>query len=62
MPFCINCGHQLPDGAKFCAECGSPVQATAQTQRKIVYDGEIHECPNCGESLEFDFSDDEDEE
>ena len=51
MPFCINCGHQLPDGAKFCAECGSPVQATAQTQRKIVYDGEIHECPNCGERV-----------
>lgn len=51
MAFCINCGHQLPDGAKFCAECGSPVQTSAQSQRKTVYEGEIHKCPNCGEVL-----------
>ena len=28
--FCENCGHQLPDGAKFCGGCGEttkPVQA-----------------------------------
>lgn len=23
--YCINCGTKLPDGAKFCFECGSPV-------------------------------------
>ena len=51
MSFCINCGQQLPDGAKFCAECGSPVQVSAQSQRKTVYDGEIHKCPNCGENV-----------
>ena len=51
MAFCINCGQQLPDGAKFCAECGTSVQASAQSQRKIVYDGEIHKCPNCGEAV-----------
>lgn len=51
MAFCINCGHQLPDGAKFCAECGASIQASAQSQRKTVYDGEIHKCPHCGEVL-----------
>ena len=25
MAFCINCGNQLPDGAKFCMNCGTPV-------------------------------------
>ncbi len=25
MAFCINCGKQLPEGAKFCLECGTPV-------------------------------------
>ena len=25
MAFCINCGNQLPDGARFCSICGKPV-------------------------------------
>jgi pSer/pThr/pTyr-binding forkhead associated (FHA) protein len=25
MPFCTNCGHDNPDGANFCAQCGSPL-------------------------------------
>ena len=25
MAFCINCGSQIPDGAKFCPSCGTPV-------------------------------------
>lgn len=25
MPFCHNCGHALPDGARFCTECGIAV-------------------------------------
>ena len=24
MAFCVNCGNQLPDGSKFCGNCGSP--------------------------------------
>lgn len=52
MPFCIYCGHQLADDAKFCSECGKPTNISNQnTQRKTVYDGEIHKCPNCGEIL-----------
>lgn len=54
MAFCTNCGQKLEQGAKFCAECGKATNRNSQTreQRKVVYDGEIHKCPNCGELLE----------
>ena len=51
MAFCINCGQELAEGAKFCANCGKAVNNSATTQRKTVYDGELHKCPNCGELL-----------
>lgn len=53
MAFCMNCGKQLPDGAKFCSSCGTPAgEVKAETtQRKTVYDGELHKCPNCGELI-----------
>ena len=52
MTFCTNCGQQVADGAKFCANCGTPVsQNVSNTERKTVFDGEIHKCPNCGEVL-----------
>ena len=28
MSFCTNCGAQIPDGTKFCPECGQKVAAT----------------------------------
>lgn len=55
MAFCTACGHQLADGAKFCFECGAKVKELASPcveQRKTVYDGEIHRCPNCGDILD----------
>lgn len=53
MSFCINCGQQLVDGAKFCAGCGTAVNVINQnTQRKTVYEGEIHKCPNCGDIID----------
>lgn len=53
MAFCINCGQELAEGAKFCANCGKAVNADNSTaQRKTVYDGELHKCPNCGERLD----------
>ena len=24
MAFCMNCGSQLPDGSRFCGNCGTP--------------------------------------
>ena len=29
MPFCTNCGHDNPDGANFCAQCGAPLTAAS---------------------------------
>ena len=53
MAFCINCGQQLPEGAKFCAGCGKAISDNnSTTQRKTVYDGEIYKCPNCGDILD----------
>ena len=27
MPFCTNCGHRNPDGARFCSQCGTRLEA-----------------------------------
>lgn len=52
MAFCTNCGQQIADNSNFCANCGTPVaHPTSKTERKTVYDGEIHKCPHCGEVL-----------
>lgn len=52
MAFCIKCGHKLPEGSKYCPECGAPVQATDESNRcTFVFDGTIHKCPCCGEIL-----------
>ena len=55
MAFCMNCGKQLPDGAKFCLECGTKlgdINAEQMPKRETKYDGEIHKCPNCGDILD----------
>lgn len=51
MAFCINCGQELMEGAKFCAHCGKAVDNNSTSQRRAVYDGELHKCPNCGELI-----------
>ena len=53
MPFCINCGEKIVDDAKFCHSCGAVQTSanTSSTQRKFVYEGTIHKCPNCGEIM-----------
>jgi pSer/pThr/pTyr-binding forkhead associated (FHA) protein len=28
MPFCTQCGHQNPEGARFCSQCGSRLEGT----------------------------------
>ena len=52
MAFCINCGKELPDDAKFCSNCGATVNGTkSNAQRETIYEGQLHKCPNCGEVL-----------
>ena len=51
MSYCQKCGKELAESARFCMNCGTPVMYDKQdnTNRKQVYDGVIHKCPNCGE-------------
>lgn len=52
MAFCTNCGQELVEGANFCANCGKAVDnSNSTTQRKTVYEGQIHKCPQCGETI-----------
>ena len=52
MAFCKKCGKELAIDAKFCFECGTLAIDALNNQRKTVFEGEIHKCPNCGEILE----------
>ncbi len=36
MAFCRNCGNQVPDGAEFCANCGTPVENAQQAPQQPV--------------------------
>lgn len=52
MAFCIYCGQELAKGARFCSNCGAAVDGEdSSSQRKTVYEGSLHKCPNCGEIL-----------
>ncbi len=62
--FCMNCGQQLPDGAKFCLNCGTPQGAlspTGTTQAETINLDGMHTfvpamCPNCNAHLKVDQS------
>lgn len=65
--FCSYCGTKLDPGAKFCKGCGKPLLGDVSsektspqeekypheqhTERKTVYEGQLHKCPNCGELI-----------
>lgn len=52
MAYCINCGRELAEEARYCAGCGKSVNNNPSTrERKIYYEGILHKCPNCGEVL-----------
>jgi pSer/pThr/pTyr-binding forkhead associated (FHA) protein len=36
MPFCTNCGKQNPDDARFCSQCGRPIESAAPTEPGAV--------------------------
>jgi RNA polymerase subunit RPABC4/transcription elongation factor Spt4 len=49
MTFCVKCGTQLQDGAKFCPSCGTEVGGAAPAPIPAVEKmGNIHKCPACG--------------
>lgn len=67
MLFCPYCGTKLDEGARFCKNCGEAISNDTQelhkakkkqpldanpTERKTVYEGYVHKCPNCGEALD----------
>ena len=62
--FCMNCGQQLPDGAKYCLQCGTPqgaVSPTGTTQAETINLDGMHTfvpalCPNCGAHMKVDSS------
>ena len=52
MPYCTHCGKENPSDARFCSGCGKPIAfSSAPNERKQIYDGVLHKCPNCGEIL-----------
>lgn len=57
--FCKNCGKTVGQSNQFTAEVNTATQLEYEkfsheliTERKIVYEGNLHKCPNCGEVLE----------
>src|SRR4051794_8944496 len=38
MPICSSCGHDNPDGARFCMSCGAALEVAAERrdERKVV--------------------------
>ena len=62
--FCMNCGQILPDGAKFCLNCGTPQGAVSPIENTpaetINLDGNRSfvpaMCPNCNAHMNVDSS------
>lgn len=59
--FCMRCGKPLPDGAKFCAHCGTPQKATSTTKpsSSVININQSTRlvpctCTNCASSLQVD--------
>lgn len=62
--FCMNCGQELPDGAKFCLKCGT-LQGTVTPSNSDGYSGINLDgghtlvpamCPNCNAHMRIDTS------
>ena len=52
MPYCMECGRELVEEARFCDKCGTPTYYEKRNKRqKIIYEGKEHKCPRCGEIL-----------
>ena len=54
MAYCTECGQKIDDDIKFCPNCGASTGrkgVDSSGARKIVSNGAIHKCPNCGEVI-----------
>lgn len=52
MSYCVQCGSQLVENAKFCQKCGHPTGSNNDSStRKQEFAGKLYKCPNCGEVL-----------
>lgn len=56
MAICTNCGAKLPDGSKFCFDCGRPIAVgtdipIAKTEEELPIASDITEDMNAGERL-----------
>ena len=52
MAYCVNCGNEIVENAKFCQKCGTPTGiGQDRTARQQEFAGKIYKCPNCGEVL-----------
>lgn len=53
MKYCVNCGHELNEGAQFCPSCGTPV-ATAKSSTTDESTTQNHSAPatNVSEPVE----------
>jgi len=40
MPYCRNCGAELPEGAVYCQKCGTPVEPEARYRQELAGWGE----------------------
>lgn len=60
MAFCMNCGKQLPNGAKFCSDCGAAIgQVSNQSDRQLEHEETVNLsyetiCSSCGETIYID--------
>ena len=62
--FCMNCGQVLPNGAKFCLNCGTPqgaVSTTVSTSSETISINPANTfipamCPNCNAHMKVDTS------
>ena len=58
--FCMNCGTELPDDAKFCLQCGQKQGSDSGSDSMIINGGTTKlvaaQCTNCNAPLEVDSS------
>lgn len=51
---CINCGCELPEGARFCGNCGTPQPEHQQEEQQSGQQVQQRFCPHCGGANDAD--------